>query len=328
MSYSEFASMSTGEFFFVAICMLAITVICYCTIPVILRFTLLKKKSLTRGKIIAITVVNSILIFLIIQIFTYDGNGISLYPAIIWGIVNYFILTSGDKKYHMQNTETPTSNNAVTSLSAGSSTYSYNPPTESAFDSIAAENTADKFKQNATDIDPTATASSQAKKHLPKSTIVCLCIIAVLIIGGAIIICNNYDSWKISQIENELHNTNAISKGDLKYITELREEFLSHGGDIRTFDSYVLDEVKSAFVNSIGSDDLARLFTYRNYLLDNGYTQDMITQELIINSSTAYRFQKAVRSGNENEAVTQLRYLIDAGIGYEDANELYQDAFK
>lgn len=332
MSYSEFSNMSTGELLFVMVCMLAITVICYCTIPTILRFTLIKKKFLTKGKIIAIAVANSVLIFLIIQILTYDGNGVSLYPAIIWGIVNYFVLTSGNKKYHIQNTETPTSDHAATSLSAGSSTYSYNFPTGNTFNENATENTihgsAAEIEQNATKVNPTTSSSSQGKKHLPKSTVVCLCIIAVLIISGAIIICNNYDSWKVAQIENELHNTNAISKGDLEYITKLREELLSHDGDVKTFDSYVLNEVKSAFINSIGSNDLTKLYTYRNYLLDNGYTQDMITQELIINSSAAYKFQEAVRSGNENEMITQLSYLQEAGIEYEDANKLYQDAFK
>lgn len=122
MSYSEFASMPAGEFLFVAICILAITVICYCTIPTILRFTLIKKRALSKGKIIVIAVTNSILVFSIIQVLTYDGDGISLYPAIIWGIVNYFILNSGNAKFHISN-----KGSNGNKFSAGSSTYTYAP---------------------------------------------------------------------------------------------------------------------------------------------------------------------------------------------------------
>lgn len=190
MSYSEFASMSTGEFFFVAICMLAITVICYCMIPVTLRFTLAKKKSLTKGKIIAITVANSVLIFLIMQILTYNGSGVSLYPAIIWGIVNYLILISGNKKYHIQNTETPTSDHTVTSLSAGSSSYSCNPPTENAFNKTTTENaiheSVDEVGQGIAETNSATSPPPRVKKRLPKSTIACLCIIIALTIGGVI----------------------------------------------------------------------------------------------------------------------------------------------
>lgn len=221
MSYSEFSNMSTGELLFVMVCMLAITVICYCTIPTILRFTLIKKKFLTKGKIIAIAVANSVLIFLIIQILTYDGNGVSLYPAIIWGIVNYLILTSGNKKYHIQNTETPTSNHAVTSLSAESSTYSYNFPTGNTFNENTTENTihgsAAEIEQNVTKVNPTTSSSSQVKKHLPKSTVVCLCVIIVLIIGCVV---SSFAAYNAAYDE-------GYSYAELESNEDLYEEYLT-----------------------------------------------------------------------------------------------------
>lgn len=100
MSFSEFSSMSTGEVIGTLILSLAITVVCYCTIPTIIRFTLIKKKELSRGVIIGIAIANSVVIFAIVNIFTYSGNGVSIGAPILWGLVNYGVMTGGNHKYH------------------------------------------------------------------------------------------------------------------------------------------------------------------------------------------------------------------------------------
>lgn len=110
MSYSYFSEMSSGEFIFVFGSMLILTIISYCTIPTILRFTLIKKKHFPKNKLICIVVINAILIFLTMHIIDFiiseeNYDDISLYPAIIWSFVNYLILYCGDKKYHNNSTD-------------------------------------------------------------------------------------------------------------------------------------------------------------------------------------------------------------------------------
>lgn len=115
MSYSEFASMSTGEFIFVFSKLLIFTIICYCTIPIIFRFTLIKKKKLSKGHIKAIVIINAIVIFLTIHIIDLIISGenygsLSLAPAFVWSCVNYSILSSGNKK-HSDTTDTANDTN-------------------------------------------------------------------------------------------------------------------------------------------------------------------------------------------------------------------------
>lgn len=348
---------------------LIFTIVFYCTIPTILRFTVVKRKLLSKRQLLTIVIINGIIIFFMIRIADFiltNGNysKFSLSPVILWSFVNYWILSSGNNKHHIKNTPQKDCNGKI---SANDSTYTYTNTTvnvkdkwitkrkdgknairedvaeshtytpstssevQSTIDTPEPKANESKIIQNEVEYSKNKpvliNTNERGRRKIKVLHIVCA-ILFIIASALAAVVFTNYDDWKTAQIEDELYNTNAIAKGNLDYIAELREELLSHGGDADKFDSYVLNEVKNSFVNSIGSDNSTKLYAYRNYLLDNGYTQDMITQELIINSSTAYRFQEAVRAGNENEAVTQLSYLRDAGIEYEDANQLYKDAFR
>ena len=84
---------------------LVFTIICYCTIPVILRFTLIKKKQLSRKQLLVIVIANAIVIFFGIHILDLLISGenyekISLTPAALYSFINYWILSSGNGKYH------------------------------------------------------------------------------------------------------------------------------------------------------------------------------------------------------------------------------------
>ena len=106
MSYSEFSSMSAGELIFVIATALLLAILCYCTVPVILRFTLIKRKKLSKRALIGIAITNSIIVFL--AIFTADfiiygpssDDNNSATPMLLYAFVNYWILSSGNNKYH------------------------------------------------------------------------------------------------------------------------------------------------------------------------------------------------------------------------------------
>ena len=148
---------------------LFLTIMCYCTIPVIIRFTLLRNSNLSKKKAILITISNSVVIFCVINLITYDGNGVSLYPAIIWGIVNYFILNSCNDKNRQTKSEVSDSPQEVSSENED-------------FAISAKGEHEDKILQSET----TSTQESQQKKIIPKSTKICIIIIVAFVFAAGI----------------------------------------------------------------------------------------------------------------------------------------------
>lgn len=142
---------------------LMFTIVCYCIIPTILRFTLIKKRQLSKGKLIAIVIVNGAVVFLVIHIADFilsKGNysEISLIPVVIWSFANYWILYSGNLKYHKS---VDTSQNNGNKIASNDATYTY-------------VNTADDIEEK-TDINTQEEVmDSQEKKQMPKSTKICI----------------------------------------------------------------------------------------------------------------------------------------------------------
>ena len=83
-----------------------LTAIAYCSIPVILRFTLVKKRTITNKVLTRISIANSIIIKVIFWIMEYallgDTNmsGIWYGPPILYFFLNRWILHAGNRKYH------------------------------------------------------------------------------------------------------------------------------------------------------------------------------------------------------------------------------------
>lgn len=93
------------NYIIIGVTALVFTIICYCTIPVILRFTLIKKKQLSKKQLLIIVIANAIVIFFGIHILDLIISGenygkISLAPAVLYSFINYWILSSGNWKYH------------------------------------------------------------------------------------------------------------------------------------------------------------------------------------------------------------------------------------
>lgn len=151
---------------------LMFTIVCYCIIPTILRFTLIKKRQLSKGKLIAIVIVNGAVVFLVIHIADFilsKGNysEISLIPVVIWSFANYWILYSGNLKYHKS---VDTSQNNGNKIASNDATYTY-------------VNTADDIEEK-TDINTQEEVmDSQEKKQMPKSTKICIVLIVALVVA-------------------------------------------------------------------------------------------------------------------------------------------------
>lgn len=81
---------------------LVATIITYCIVPVILLFTVLKKKPLSNGALLGIVLANSVVWFFLWRVFyatqAESSSFINTFPAVLWGCVNYMILRQGNKK--------------------------------------------------------------------------------------------------------------------------------------------------------------------------------------------------------------------------------------
>lgn len=100
MSYAEFSNMSTGELFLTFVVSLAVTVLLYCTVPVVLRLTLIKKDKIEYKRITRIAVINSIVVW-VIFLFINSENVSTFYPPILYFFINRWIMRAGYRKYHV-----------------------------------------------------------------------------------------------------------------------------------------------------------------------------------------------------------------------------------
>lgn len=185
---------------------LFLTVLCYCTIPTILRFTLAKKKKLSKRGIIGIVVTNALLIFCAINIplltiYGYDSEIASPYPAVIWGIANYWILYSANTKHHDSD-----KSSSGSKFSAGSSTYTY----------ISQENCA----QNTEDA---VDAGATPKQHPRSFLIILVCLCIALMISTAAVSCYayitiNHQNDRIKEIKESCEASSSYSLAAIQYM--------------------------------------------------------------------------------------------------------------
>lgn len=121
--------------------------------------------------------------------------------------------------------------------------------------------------------------------------------------------------------------TRYIKDGELDVLEEMRRTLEALDGDVEIFDERVLSKVKSAYKNNIGGD-LDKLVTYDEYLFEQGYTAEKISQEIIAKSDTATEFQKQMCLRDYDAAVDALANLISAGITEADIYALYYNRHK
>lgn len=174
MSYNGFSNMSSSEVAIYIAIMLAITALCYCTIPIILKFTLMRKREFSKGTLTGIAIACTALGFIVFLILNYPDVG-SFWPAIIWGCVNIWILRSCDPTNHTNSdvAEAMATTDEAPIISADSKKGSL-------------DDVADKQKKTA--LMPSKSTAPINKKALPKSTKVCIgiiiAIVAIVLIGG------------------------------------------------------------------------------------------------------------------------------------------------
>lgn len=218
MSYSEFSSMSAGELIVTIAVALILTILCYCTIPIILRFTLIKKKKLSKRALKGIAIINSIVVFLVIFTANFmiygsssDSNN-SAAPMLLYAFINYWILSSGNNKYHNAAKEQSTNYASVyNSTPAAKAATAINQTANSTLHKNTENNNANPIQAKVTVADPesekplekedcmksgdisnpetkedSSEKTSKKKKTLPKSTKVCIAIIIVMLLGFSI----------------------------------------------------------------------------------------------------------------------------------------------
>lgn len=123
--------------------------------------------------------------------------------------------------------------------------------------------------------------------------------------------------------------TNFIKDGDFFTINEMRKTLEACGGDVEKFDESVMGKVKENYKKTIGDEaTYEKQQIYKNYLIERGYTDGKISQEILAKSNAAKEFQKQVCLGNRDEAVKQLSYLIDAGLTYEDGYNIFTNRYR
>ena len=120
--------------------------------------------------------------------------------------------------------------------------------------------------------------------------------------------------------------TAYVAEGDMSKISEMRKVLEAAGGDVDKFDKSVQSKVITNYKKNIGSDGDGRVMRkLREYLLDNGYTEAKISQEIIAKSDTAKEFQKALCTGDEDAEYLALAHLLVAGIYDTEIQTLYQN---
>lgn len=123
--------------------------------------------------------------------------------------------------------------------------------------------------------------------------------------------------------------TTLINKADFAGIAETRKLLEEAGGDVDKFDDAVLKEVKSSFKNVIGSvSDENKLSIYKDYMLEHGYTEGKIKQDLINKSDAAKAFKEAAVFDDEEKMVNACAALLRAGAEREDIYILYETRSK
>lgn len=91
----------------------------------------------------------------------------------------------------------------------------------------------------------------------------------------------------------------------------------------------MLKEVKSSFKNVIGSvSDENKLSIYKDYMLEHGYTEGKIKQDLINKSDAAKAFKEAAVFDDEEKMVNACAALLRAGAEREDIYILYETRSK
>lgn len=164
------------------------------------------------------------------------------------------------------------------------------------------------------------------KKPKKRLTIICIVVIAIVAIVSIVLYCN-YDNWKLQRIETKLTTTTAIKDGDIDVLLDLRESYISYGGDVATFDRLIQEDIEREFINAIDAKDEDKYLNYNEYLSEIGYTSDSIS-ELICRTSLADTFQMAIRTNNEDLAIDTLTVLVSAGLTHEYYEILYIDALR
>lgn len=124
--------------------------------------------------------------------------------------------------------------------------------------------------------------------------------------------------------------TNYIKAGDMESLKKMRKAYEAVGGDMDRFDDAMLKKTKEYLKKNIGEGgDAKKLAKYREYLIkEYSYTEAKISNEIIAKSETAKKFQVSLCEADEDTAVNTLSQLIDAGVGYEDFVQLYENRYK
>lgn len=127
--------------------------------------------------------------------------------------------------------------------------------------------------------------------------------------------------WK----EATKNYTKAIESGDMGLVREMYFLLKDSGGDYETFDQKVEEKVKSSFKKCIGSDQAGlKIPYYKDYLMELGYSEGKIQQEIIHKSEAAKAFQEAAAFNDEEEMVNTCASLLQAGAKEEDIYILYE----
>lgn len=335
-----------------------LTIFAYCFVPVLLKLTLFKKRVYSSKQIRLIATINSVAIWLIFEILHFaleTGESATVTAPVIYWFVNCWLL--GRKKREKSvpfSNKMPVSNDADVSVeeypnnidvnegdvckdadsfsqkeeirvytnnycskcgNSISDDMSFCPHCGSKIDF---ENSFKELSKN-----ESVKANKKSKKRV---VIVCIAIIAVIVIGG-LVLHPNFDNWKLQRIETKLTTTTAVEDGDIEVLQNLRDKYISHGGNVDTFDSLIQKDIEREFINAIDAEDTDKYIDYSNYLSQTGYTSDMIS-ELICCTNLADTFQNAVRTNNYDVAVDCLSTFYAAGMTEEYGELLFNDALR
>lgn len=120
--------------------------------------------------------------------------------------------------------------------------------------------------------------------------------------------------------------TNYVNDGNIDELKRMRSTLKEFDGDVDKFDKSVLSKIQTAYKKNIGEKgDPDKLQIYRDYLMDKGYTDGKISQEIIAKSDTAKEYQKALCLNDEEAAGKYLSELSLAGLTYESYSLLFDN---
>ena len=123
--------------------------------------------------------------------------------------------------------------------------------------------------------------------------------------------------------------TKYVDAGDYGYINKMRNVIEKAGGDVEAFDKKVLDASMKSYKKTITSDPTQEQLDaqkhIRDYLTEHGVTEQQISSEICYKTYTARDLKAALRMGNKEYILDELRPLIQAGLTYEDFERLYKN---